>query len=537
MDDGFPGVPADLVSAVRAALSEPGASRGSADALVELPVSGGVFASRALPRGTVLLYLNDRCFTRRTLGEESEGVWRYAEAVVHGGEVGSDARWALPCESIALLRHTEAPPNVSVVASPERCAVVVLSPLTPGAEARRDVAPGSRTTARAACLLALLPPERWANPGERESLASAYELDTSTPAEPPLPRLSAPEPPQTTLRTPDVPLTLFTDYPTLAQHLRDPRFQLAPEPCGLDALWTMQPLRDFQSLPSGLLVNQFPYEGCLVRKDLLGPITSRLAPSAASGQYGFPEWMPATYDLRTQAHRWRAHHEALLASGGPVTWIVKRATGTHSLDCAVTDIAACVARHALAGDCDRVVQRYICQPACLSWRKFDLRVYVAVRSFLPLHAAMDVRYYARCASAPFSMDASTLSSFDTHFTVSWYDGRTAPPDALLSASQLREAAAAAGWDWAAAEGRLRGALRELLHTAGTAFVGVQPDSRALYGVDVMFTETLQPRILEVNFCGDLATLLHRVPGGAEEFVDDVVAYLLLGEERAALRAL
>lgn len=53
------------------------------------------------------------------------------------------------------------------------------------------------------------------------------------------------------------------------------------------------------------MVNQFPYEGCIVRKDLLPQTARRLlsscrdAESSGSGSW-HPEWLPATYDLSTE---------------------------------------------------------------------------------------------------------------------------------------------------------------------------------------------------------------------------------------------
>ena len=173
---------------------------------------------------------------------------------------------------------------------------------------------------------------------------------------------------------------------------------------------------------------------------------------------------------------------------------------------------------------------------------------VAVRSFYPLEAAVDARYYGRVASAPWRDDAASLDDFATHFTVSWYQSskddavaaagaptasRAAVPP-LLGREALEAAAAAEGYDWAAADV----ALRELFGAAGDRFVGPFPPGRALYGCDVLFERSdggaaLQPRLLEVNFCGDLATLLTRVPGGAPTFVADVFRYLFAGQADAA----
>ena len=249
--------------------------------------------------------------------------------------------------------------------------------------------------------------------------------------------------------------------------------------------------------------------------------------------------------MATEAHLFAAAHAAAGGDNAAV-WVVKRATGTHSADAAVTAHASCVLRHALAPPgVDRVAQRYVTRPALLRGRKFDVRVYVAVRAFAPaLVAAVDGRYYGRLAAAPFALDAASLTRFDTHFTVGWYAAEAkagaagaAPAEAasddgalpaLLSRRQLEAAAAAEGYDWSAADAAMRACLRELFTAAGRT-VGAFPAGRALYGCDVLFERddagALQPRLLEVNFCGDLATLLSRVPGGAPGFVDDVMGYL------------
>ncbi len=152
---------------------------------------------------------------------------------------------------------------------------------------------------------------------------------------------------------------------------------------------------------------------------------------------------------------------------------------------------------------------------------------------------MDRRYYGRLASAPFSMSQSSFASFETHFTVSWYGdaGDGASPEGLLNAQQLRAAVEAEGRDWDATELRVAAVLHDMLQTAGEAYIGHQPDSRALYGVDIMFDSAWQPHVLECNFAGDLQTVLRRVPGGAPAFVNDVAAYLFCGEAAPELRRL
>lgn len=112
-----------------------------------------------------------------------------------------------------------------------------------------------------------------------------------------------------------------------------------------------------------------------------------------------------------------------------------------------------------------MVQKYIERPLLLDGHKFDMRVYVAVRSFAPLRAAVhsrcalflsvvaasshesnngvpeerrshlsvlhltalschvlsQLRYYGRVAGGKFSLGADSATDFGSHFTVSWYN--------------------------------------------------------------------------------------------------------------------
>lgn len=556
---GPPGLPPDLLCAWDEALArlaadaDKDAAQPSCELLSVTSDEHGharVVAAASLARGTSLCLPHARTFCRAELAacEDTPDLWTRVE-LVHCDSQDADATWAVPHTLVSTLRFCFDPGAASaVVATPSRagCVVITLRELQAGEEIVRQAAAGlTRSVSRAAAALGLLSRHRWADDDEYTSLECAVTAAMAAAPPVPTPRLRGSEgcpADMPEIPVPSVPVRIYTDYALIAEQLaHDARFDVADAPKELDMLWLMRPLSDFSQLPPGLLVNQFPYEGCLVRKDLCSPVTARLAPSAANSASGFPAWCPPTFDLATQSHLWRATHRA------DTTWIVKRASGTHSSDCCITRLPACVLRYAIATDCDRVAQQYIEHPALLPWheagidadgppslRKFDVRVYVAVRQFWPrLDAVLDTRFYGRVASSTYSAHPDTHGARAVHLTVTWYGQQqhTSAPATplLLPAHDLQRLVAQLAGSWSDVQTSLAAALHELFETAGRCFVGRAQNSRALYGCDIMFTPSWQPQVLEVNFCGDLSTLLHRVPGGCPGFVGDTLSFLCLGD--------
>lgn len=197
---------------------------------------------------------------------------------------------------------------------------------------------------------------------------------------------------------------------------------------------------------------------------------------------------------------------------------------------------------------DKVAQLLITQPLLVRERKFDIRVYVFVRSFVPfegeddtniriininyevnfiLVAYMHKYLYARLANRKY--DASRLSEDEVAITVSAYSTNEAvaqrqernPREQLRR--ELEYEYPLFSWDTMIAE------LEELcseLFSAAALSIGYWPRSSAYYSLDVMldtsdqaiyFNQALQerqrllsqstfvqptPRLIEVNFMGD-----------------------------------
>jgi hypothetical protein len=607
------------VAAALAALSAgtPGDLEVAADALVVRGSPLHVVATRALPAGTLLRA--DHALpatTKAALGasqlaacgvdDDVDAFWAGARAA--GAAPGGDTLWCLEAEPVRAMRHaSSSSPAVRVYTAAAASVVHVLRALAAGDEVLRDhfEPAGVASVSRAAQALGLLPPDAWTRGDQRQQLQAAVDDATAAAvAAPPAPAAAPAKgagTPHVPPFTPMPPVVVYTDYPVLARHASassasasssgssgnddggddGPTIRVVTDSAGeaLSALWLVTPFKQWRDLPRGLLINQFPYEGALVRKDLLAGTAQRIHAAAAArkkrSQQGaegggarapagvaaalrasFPPWCPVTFDLATQSHLLAAYHaDATAGTAGtarapqpPPTWIVKLAAGTHSADPCVTDSLPCVLRYAAsAPGGDRVAQLYERAPLLLcGGRKVDLRVYVAVKDFAPLDAAVHRGYYGRVAPLPYAAAAgddgaaaaSSSSSpngggaeFGRHFTVSWYgDG---PQSTLLDTADLVGAAVAEGVDWARdVHPRIVAALGELFAGAGVQAIGHWPASRGLYGVDVLLAwreeqgeageggdgsrcrRVLQPLVLEVNFAGDLQTLLERVPAAA-----------------------
>ena len=558
--------------------------------------------------------------------QSSSHLWSVLRAKPASSKSSGDTIWQVEPEILRSVRHAPlaAPSSASALAANVRIysqqasvsdggaaagsfvAVYVTRDIAEGEELLRDYLEpaGVNSVSKAAMALELLPVERWADSTLRSQLeqavgaavdaaAASSASKGASSAPPPRPRGSGKDgvPPF----VPQQPVALFTNYPTLAKHARRPGFEVVTDSSGRDlsALWLVTPFKQWRDLPVGLLVNQFPYEGCLVQKDLLLNTVQRIHghDSADTNKGLFPPWCPVTFDLATQAHLLADYHKReAQRTGKSPTWIVKLASGTHSADPCITDDLTCVMRYATsAPGGDRIAQRYESSPMLIcGGRKFDMRIYVAVKDFLPLEAAVHCGYYGRVAALPYSSDSrpssdatssaspsskiggddDNYSNFSRHYTVSWYgDG---PQSTLLNAPALTAAAEAEGVDWTNdVHPRIVDVLQQLFAGAGRHFIGHWPYSRGLYGVDVLLawrdgandgssTRTLQPLVLEVNFAGDLQTILERVPpphasapepastisdgssnngggggsgaGNGGTFVDQVLTYLFTDEQ-------
>jgi hypothetical protein len=263
---------------------------------------------------------------------------------------------------------------------------------------------------------------------------------------------------------------------------------------------------------NSVLINQFPYEGAFVQKDHLGREILK--------QHGLPRphWALETYDLDVQLTEFTGAAVLATERGEDPLWIVKPARGTQSKGHVITRSTSQILRLVDAGGESRVVQRYISNPVCVDGRKVDCRCVVMMTSGAPGNPAlfMHNRVYFRIANKAHSIATpSNLMDVESVLTATHLVGdgdrtssnplKTLPAD-HKTISKLEQDYKDVGFHWQDnILPKIQTMIRDLFNGTTTAFpaMGESKQSRALYGVDVMFEVSggfVEPKLLEVTFC-------------------------------------
>jgi len=339
-------------------------------------------------------------------------------------------------------------------------------------------------------------------------------------------------------------LKIFTDMDQVMAGLTDTRFEFVDSPADADIIWTQHHLQDFKAFSEETpdkYINQFPCECMLTVKHLLA-VVARRASSLAGG--GFvdhrtlatePPWLPATFNLKTELSQFVSYFQHRAARGLDNHWICKPFNLARGLDAKVTNDLNCILRLAESGP--KIACKYVTNPVLLSRDdigpvKFDLRFVVMVISVAPLKLVVHQKFIVRVANKPFSLDQ--LDDYEKHFTVMNYKKGvnmkkiSCEEFVDMFDSQLLH------HKWNNVLDKIHAVIRELFTAAvirpPPAGIGHSPQSRAIYGVDVMLEwgntamdekGVIQPVLLECNFGPDNTRLLSAYP----DFYNDLFSSL------------
>jgi len=463
-----------------------------------------------------------------------EQLWKVFGSVEIESEQGKENLFFLLAEAALGMQHSGEAPNVrlEVMVNPETgMPFAVFWPvrdIAKGEEIARDfLARGAKDkSVKALCGAVVFAPQ---NLLDQTSFVKAYEGNLAMrevdeekfreAAELHLEKAIGLSAPNLTLPLVlQAPVKVYIENPAIKGFLTRPEFVQVESPEEAQVLWPMQSISHFKRTPTQL-VNQFPFEASLVNK-------GHLAKTVKKVFGGRCPWLPTSYDLDQELSYFLGDYFRRRQAGEDNTWILKPVALARSMDISVTQSLPCVIRHMELGE--RVVCKYIHQPALFNGRKFDMRYTVLVRSFEPLDLFVAAEKYVRVANQEFSLDH--FEEFEKHFTCMTYVNPASNYMWKFS-DFISEFQKHSGVVWEDVDRRVHEMLKRAFSAAAVQYRMTDPQARAIYGVDVMLTSELQPQLLEVTYCPDLRVVTKVQPS----FVNDAFGCLFLDQTEGVIR--
>ncbi|CAJ0957839.1 unnamed protein product, partial [Mesorhabditis belari] len=328
-------------------------------------------------------------------------------------------------------------------------------------------------------------------------------------------------------------LKVYSDSAQMLNNLDKVEVELVEDWHEADVIWMSKHFHDYRKLCTEnpkALINQFPYESCLTVKDLLAANLQ-----AENGDHEHP-WFQTCFNLTTELPLFCNYFKEREMKGLENTWIVKPWNLARGLDMHVSNDLAQIIRLIEAGP--KVACKYIANPVLFKrpdnqhMVKFDLRFIVFVESLRPVKAYVYKKFWTRFAINQFTL--TRLDDPETHFTVFNYADKNKILQMQCEEFVKQIENTHKQLKWVEVEKKIYESIRGLLEAASKddppCGVAENPQSRAMYGVDVMLQwnnrekTDLGVSILECNFMPDCerACLYY------EDFADTVFETLFLG---------
>jgi len=235
-----------------------------------------------------------------------------------------------------------------------------------------------------------------------------------------------------------------------------------------------------------------------------------------------PSWWLPCFDLSTEFHLLSVEFKRRSKFGLSNNWIIKPARGTRGLGHSIVNDDEGLRGIANASPLlkcfdnpnsetnkavnDRIAQLLVDKPLLVNGYKFDLRVFVICRSFVPFEVYVHNLYYARLANKAY--DETAFKDNEIMLTVNCYSENEdiASKQRRLTKEELKNAIESEndGLEWDKCIEDMHNLLFEFFNGVSPS-IGEWNNSRAYYAVDIIFDHSTQkpaPYLVEVNFLGD-----------------------------------
>jgi tubulin--tyrosine ligase-like protein 12 len=189
----------------------------------------------------------------------------------------------------------------------------------------------------------------------------------------------------------------------------------------------------------------------------------------------------------------------------------------------VTDNLSQIIRSVETGP--KICQKYLHRPFLMNDKKFDLRFIICLKKLVPLELYFYSKmFWIRSANKNFTMDSSTFDDYEVHFTVMNYN--TFGMQTIYNTDFVKYLTSK-GIEWDGIYAKIKKQIKDVfVFAAKDCAQMINENSRAIYGVDAMIDENLEPRIIEINFQPDCTRACKFVP----EFYNDLFSTLFLDKD-------
>ena len=317
----------------------------------------------------------------------------------------------------------------------------------------------------------------------------------------------------------NIKIKVLSDLPYVRENLNREEFELTNEVNEADILWLNLDYFKLAANPdiklkSVVFKNQYPFENIITMKSHLTDLVQ--------SNFGLNKFLNLSYNMDTELSEIIGNFYYNSENNLDNSWILKPINMTRSMDMIVTNNIDEIIRNVETGP--KICQKYLHQPYLLNRKKFDLRFIILLKSLVPLELYFYSKmFWVRSANKDFTMDSSTFSDYEVHFTVMNYNTfgmQTIYQKEFLEYLQQNNV------EWSSIYTKIKSAVKNIFLLAGKDCIQMNdPYSRAIYGLDIMIDTDLEPKVLEINFSPDCTRACKFVP----EFFDDVFATLFLNK--------
>ena len=321
----------------------------------------------------------------------------------------------------------------------------------------------------------------------------------------------------------DKKIKVCSDLSYVRDNLKFENMELTNDPKEADIVWLNANIYDmlefngitFKNEGKNVFINQYPYESIITMKSLLSILIQN--------NFGLNNILGLSYDMKTELAEIIGNFYYNEEKGYDNIWILKPINMSRSMDMLITDNIKEIIRAVETGP--KICQKYFSNPFLMNNKKFDLRFIIAVKSLLPLELYFyEKMFWIRSANKDYNKESLSFDDYEVHFTVMNYSKfgmQTIYDKDFIKYLKDRNI------EWEPIYKKLRTKVKNVMLLACKDCPQmINYNSRAIYGLDAMIDDQLEPHIIEINYQPDCTRACKFVP----EFYNDIFSTLFFEKE-------